>query len=488
MKTLYLYFIYLGIVIILGFMDIIGDEHQRFILLSLLLVLYNFVELGWLYKTNPKYFFINPVVLAVIANFFAYNGGVSNFLLLDEGAFVLDVLAAPLDEERYWLNYTMAYTCIASVFMWFGFKLSIGRKISNVFLYTFEFRRLLGSDIRLLLVLILAVIGYLLKLYLIQIGLFGRIIDKSVSVSGEQVSFLYSQTRFLRSFSTVPFLFICLMYYKNRTYKLRVIFLIVLSLEIFFAAISGARGPIIITSILVFLSSYFTQEKVNKTLLGFVIVSFVLAFSIIMEYKDFVLVENPVGQSPTELLSSFMEYRKKLSEDQQERIYGAVVQNFAARVNFVDEAAMAIRYKELEGLKESDPNFIRPLLTIPLDVFIPKFIQGTPNVSWGLWFKVNVYKQTNDLIYNIAFSPIGYLYLAGGPIFIILGYFAYGILIKAAYQFLNHGLLGFIVYLAILSSIVVYKTGVATTYVGFIRMLIVVPIGVGLVFRRFKIK
>lgn len=485
MKDIYPYFIYIGVVCILAFTQLF-DPHFTFIALTVLLVLYNLAELSWLYKTNRNYFFINPILLAFIANFLAYNGGLSNLLLLKDGIYTLDHLAAPLIEERYWLNYTMGYTCLAAIFMWWGYKVALGRKISDIVLHGFKYKRFLGSNIRFGLVIALAVFGYLLKLYLIKIGLFGRIVDDTASTVSAQTSFLYSQTRFLRSFSTLPFLFICLMYFREKTYKLKVLFITVLVLEFSFAALSGARGPIIITTFLILLSYYFSTQKIKLSMFLYVGVAFGLAFTVIMEYKDFVIAEKPIGQSPIELISSFQNYRENMSKAQVNRVYGAVLENFAQRINFVDEAAMAIRYKAKFGLKASDPDFIRPLLTIPLDVVVPKFIQKSPNVSWGLWFKVNVYRQTSDLIYNIAFSAVGYLYIAGGPILIFIGFFVYGVVLKSVYRFLDYGILGFLTYMLLLSSVIVYKTGVAPVYVGYLRIILLAPVFLGLFFKRIK--
>ena len=83
MKDIFPYFFYVGVVCILAFSELV-DSHVAFIALTLLLVLYNVAELIWLYKNNKKYFFLNPILLAIIANFLAYNGGLSNLLLLDE--------------------------------------------------------------------------------------------------------------------------------------------------------------------------------------------------------------------------------------------------------------------------------------------------------------------------------------------------------------------------------------------------------------------
>lgn len=477
-----IYFTFCSSAVFLGFTNILNNNNLQFFLLSAILVLYNLFECFLLFKRNKKYFYINPVVLAVIANFFAYLGGVSNFLLIEDGIYQVDVFASPLLEETHWLRITMGYTFFAAVFMWLGYKFSAGRLLAEIFISDLKYRRFLGSNLKLGLIIVLAIAGYLIKVILLKNGLYGRLVDASV-----HEGFLYSQLRFLRNFSTLPFILISLLYFRYNTSNLKFLFIVTFLLEFLFASITGARGPVLILSIIVFLAYYYNKQKIRTSIILYIALTFYLAFTVIMQFKDFNHSENLVGQSIPELFSNFMEYRRNLTEGQKDRIYGALLYNVATRLNFVDEAAMAIRFKNVEGLGPQDPDFVRPLYMIPVDIFIPKFIQGTPNVSWGYWFLHRIYKPNHDLVYNIAFSPIGYLYIAGGPLLIFIGFFTYGILLKAARQLLEYGILGFIIYMILLSSLAVYKTGVAVVYVGFFRAMLVMPILIGLVFKKMKL-
>jgi len=345
-----IYLIYASIVYFLAYTNVIPDNSVRFYSLTVLLLLYNAAELVWLKKTTPKHFFINPILLAVIANFLAYQGGASNFLLLQDGKYVVDAQALVLYDEHVWLDKTMAYTCWAAMAMWIGYKFDFGKKLANIPIQAFGLKHFLGSELRFGFIIILAILGYGIKVYLMQLGLYGRLGDGSAStLSG---SFVHSQLRFLKAFSTIPFLLITLLYFKNGGSKMKVLFIVVFCLEFFFGFITGARGPIVILSIIVALAYYYNKQKLNSLIIVYGVLSFYLAFTVAFQFKHYAQERQVTGLNPIELIKGFNEYRETISDKRNARYKDLIMMSFATRVNFTDEAAMAIRYKEVEGLSE----------------------------------------------------------------------------------------------------------------------------------------
>ena len=80
--------------------------------------------------------------------------------------------------------------------------------------------------------------------------------------------------------------------------------------------------------------------------------------------------------------------------------------------------------------------------------------------------------------YNIAFSPIAFLFFSGGYIFVFLGFFFYGILLKSIHNLPQLGFTGFIFFILIGSSIFQFKTNIPASLVTFFRFIIFLAIRV----------
>ena len=70
-----LYVVFSSLVTLLTWGDWFDADATVFVL-SGLLVLYNGFEALWLFFNHRKWFIINPIILALAANFFMYQGGV----------------------------------------------------------------------------------------------------------------------------------------------------------------------------------------------------------------------------------------------------------------------------------------------------------------------------------------------------------------------------------------------------------------------------
>ena len=450
-------------------------EDLRVFILSGMLFLYNGVEAVWLWNTNRKWIIINPVILAVGANFMLYQGGVTNFFLIEpDGQYSINTTSSALWNEKIWLIKGMAYAIYASIAMWMGYKVVIGRKIAHGILYKLRYKELLGDNINFNLVILMAIIGYGLKLYLLSIGLYGRLTELEYSVTGEVSSFAHSQTRFFRYFSILPFTLICVHFFKFGGARYRNIFIITLTLEVFFAFIYGARSPIVMISLIVFFAYYYATRRLKIAAVLPLLFVVYIAFTVVQEFKEFAQATTTRQLSPIEVIDQFLAFRENLSDKKKELIYDQVQENVVRRMNFVSELGMALRYKEY-GLDENDPDFLKALLMIPVDVVVPKFMQGKAKVSWGYWFKIDVLNRTLGLEYNIAFSAIGYLNFVGGVPAILIGFFLYGIMLKITYCFLEHGILGFMMFLVLMSTIYTLRTHVSGNFVNFIRYLVLIP-------------
>ena len=290
----------------------------------------------------------------------------------------------------------MGYSIFACMAMWVGYKVAMGHRVfKSSCSINSTTGSLLGSDInfqpdpgpgR--------TVGYLFKLYLLSVGLYGRLDRPRVQcLRARSTNFAHSQTRFLRNFSILPFTLICLQYFKDRTPTLRLYFIITLALEIFFAFIYGARAPIVIITLVVFFTYYYNVRRLKVLAVLPIVGVVVLAFTIVQEFKEFAQATTDSHSSPVELLESFVEFRENMPEKRKAQIYDDVKENIVRRMNFVTELAMALRYAE-QGLDSDDPNFTEAILMIPVDIVVPKFLQGKAKPSWGYWFKIQVLRRS----------------------------------------------------------------------------------------------
>lgn len=481
------YVIFIAFATCLGYFDLPVSETQKIAILSVALIVYNGIEALALYNSNRTYFFLNPIIIACVVNFIIFQGGITNLLLYSDGEYYLDVFDEHLRDNLQWVTLAMTYTCYANVAMWLGYKLDIGRKIMQTFISWFRYDRMGSSPLNIQLIIALAVVGYLLKVYLLSQGLYGRLAEESYRAIGDDISFLHSQTRFLRQFSLLPFTLICISYFKTRENRLKWVFLVTLLLELFFAFIYGARHPIVVVALIVALTYYYSTQKLNIKIVLPVLVVLYLAFTIVMEFKEFALATTERSVSVVELLQNFMEYRENLDEHTKDVIYGNLYENVVGRLNFVREGAIALKYDHNPGLQPGDPDFVKPLIMVPVDVFVPKFIQGKPKTAWGYWFKEKVVRHGSNEFYNIAFSAIGYLNFAGGLPVVLLGFFLYGILLRGTYEFLFLGTLGFLIFLALIGSIALLKTAIPSMMVGYLRILLIYPVIFYLLFARHRL-
>lgn len=459
------------------------DFNTPFYLLSGAVLSYNLVQLYRLYRSGRKHFWITPMVLSFIPNTLFYLGAGSNFLLLTEGKYYLRYDYLNLPGVMDYMVYAMFLTAVANLFTWWGYRSSLGRSAARLHLRTFSYERWIGDNIGTLNIVFFLLLGIAFKFLLLHYGLYGRLTDASKTVLAEETSFLASQTRFLKNLSILPYTILCYFYFKYGKY--RSLFVFALIFEIFFSLISGARGPIIMTLIVTFLIYYFAKETFKKRFILIGFFTLIFAMTIGQEFKDYAISRKDNSNISTiGLISGFFEFRNNLSDEYKERLYGEIYFNIAIRVNFVSEAAIAMHYNDTQGLDDSDPRFVRELVMLPINTVIPRFVIGVPAYPFGYWFKTKVLHYNKDLVYNIAFSPIGYLYFAGGPLLIFAFFFLYGVVLRWSHAYLQFGILSFLLYLALIGSVAVFKTNVPGVFINFVRTIVVFPIVFNLLFYR----
>lgn len=469
----FIYIAYLVLVITIGFAGS-GNLNTSFIILTILLLGYNIMELVLLKRRQPLYFFINPIVIGAFFTFLLAGGGLSNFFVMEDGEFILRNIGFALQGEREWLNIALSITCIASMCTWIGYRSNLGVTLFSWITKRIGMARFYAAEISLNKVVALVIIAYLIKFFLFSQGLFGRLVSSEYFDAGSGYK-RGSEIRVLASLSYLTFILVCLQYFQKKTPMIFALFWGSLVLEIIFGFVYGARGPFILPFIIMFVTRYYVSKKIK---IGYVLLglcALLFAVTIVLDFKNYVLSSEFIAvSSPVETLNNFINYnesRPELSNDEY-------AENAANGLDFsvIPEAAISIRHKTLNGLGPDDPGFLSSIFLFPFNAFVPKFIQGSNEFTWGMWFKNNVLGYQQELKYSITMTPVGFLYFSGGILMVVIGFFIYGILLRMAYEYLFLGILGFITFMSVLNHLQNFDSIVSSTLVNVTREVFIFPI------------
>lgn len=473
----FLYILYFSFALVLGYTNFFGNDNYHFYLLTGSLLTHTLVEYYFLYKKDKEYFFLNPIFIGTFVTFLLAAGGITNFLQQEDGKFVLlEVHNKVLIDDLIWLKKSMMYVCIGSMTTWVGYKFSTGRNLFSIWAESLQFKRFLGSNIQIGKLFVLIIIAYAAKFYLYKIGLFGRITSEEFFEKGTGYK-LGSQIRILSDLSYLTFVVVTYLKFAYKSTKNNILFYFSLLMEMFFAFLYGARSPILMIFVIIFLIYYYVFKKINLWFLALIPLVLVFAFTIVLEYKNYVLSEIYTRkENPIEQISDFLRFRKHFRNKEEKIVSDNFKFKLLGSFNSVASIGMAIRHKDTKGLHSDDPNFKMALVRFPLDAFVPRFIQGVNDEPWGLWFKDRVLNLHRGLLYSISINPTGFLYFAGDLPMILLGFFIYGVLLKFTRQLLSYGILGFINFLLVLSVLYNFDSVVSGTLTMFTRYIFIYPI------------
>ncbi len=467
-----------------GWFDCIGWKNQ-FFALSGLLVLYNFFELYSLsknkQKTNIPYFF-NPIVLTTIFTFYIFLGGFTNFLLLKDGyLFSFDNYFHPDDP---WIPKAMALISLSSICMWFGYKTVAGTIIFKN--YFALYARYLNYDISINKVLAVFIAAFIIKIMLFQSGQFGyqTLLSEDDANPGRLKTF--------EELSKLVFIVVSFIFFnkKIRNIKYSFLFFVCFILEVFFSLIHGARGPIVTLFLLTFLIQYFHNPKIKLSAVIVGILVLYASFTIVHSYKNFLLSDpRNAGSSVSELYEGFDKSRKNIEIDKDlgDLLYYASI----GRLNYVNETALAIQYIDKYGLDVDDPPIVKNFFLSPIFAFIPQyFVLGQNPPELGRWFNYKIMGDSYDTKVSIAFSPVGFLYMVGGTLGVLLGFFGLGVLLKFTFNLLNANTSPalFILYLAMLSKLVLFDTNVGGVLINILRYIFLLPLALFFLIGKMRVR
>ena len=288
-------------------------------------------------------------------------------------------------------------------------------------------------------IIILAISVYCFNIYLYKIGLFGRMVSEEYFTAGEGFKGLYF-IRVISKLSYATFFFFSLNKFRNNTKSNKYLFYFSLIAELFFGFIYGARSAFIFPILIIIVAYYFVNRKISKYFILIVLPLTLLAsVTIVLSYKNFTLESGFTKTSSIfELLGSFSDFQKNSTSSNDESLLLTGINVFFKNTNYLQESSMLIRYSDLNpNFSQDRARILKQIAKSPFDTFIPKYIQGKNDFSWGLWLKNEVMDYQTDMSYSLACSAGSFLYYGGGYILVMLGFLIYGIVIRMVYSFLS---------------------------------------------------
>lgn len=476
---------YLALVSLVGLSELLSD-FESVLWLSAFLLIYNLLEIWRLYTLRLGNFFINPMVFGSVLIFCVYYGGLSNFYLVEEGWIYVKEPARILNTERNWVKVFLVFANYSAVSMWMGYYWTGAQRFNSWLKETLNYRELFKATPPFNRMVLLLVIGVAVKIYLFSIGLYGRVVSSEFFEAGVGYK-LGSQIRILSELLGLVLIVMGYLYFVMKDERYKWVFWFCFIVEVFFGFIYGARGPILIPFFVVFFFAYFSTNVIRWYYpVVFVMVLF-FSFTMVNDFKQFALKKSFSrfkSGSPITLLNDFVENQN--SKSKKNKHYGEVVEETISNsTNFLSEGAMAIRHKDLVGLKEKDIDFVSELLYAPVDAFVPRFLQSNKNApTWGYWFKNNVLKYQKKLKWSMAMTLIGNLYFTGGFVMVLVGFFAVGFLFRFSFISMENGIIGVIMSLS-LFQVLVQEEIFANQCINALRYIFVFPWLLFFLFKRY---
>jgi hypothetical protein len=384
------------------------------------------------------------------------------------------------------LNKGLNAVIMAAIAMWIGYSTLFGNKLYHLILhFPINLKQYFRSSFLPKLKIIYLIFGLAIaaRLYAINLGLYGYIHSTAPFTSSEGIAYILLAITDLTSLCLLIMSFAYFKYSNN--FKYRFTFFLILIVEIGFGILSGMKANVVMPVVLSFTTYYLVNNKLHK---GFIVASIILiiiAYLIIEPFRTIKQLDPNFQSTPSNIANAMVD--AYFLNKSRIIVYGTddILSSIISRNAYLLPASKSIQYEDEYGLREPDPDFFEKIYTIPIQVFIPRLIwTDKPVEDFARWYSVNVWGGTPTT--SVAMTPIGFLYFAGGFVFIVLGFFLIGILQKTLWQFYLAGGGQLLVFLAMLSTVVLIDSAFNGMIVYWLRYIPVFIFLQSLILKRTK--
>lgn len=467
MRTLEIYIIFILVLLsyIFNYLGNFTQEPFLTLLLSVLIFSYVSIKLWKLRKIDPKWL-LQPIALSslstiilqyVLSNILYAN---DDFLrIMNTKVFITN------NEAFHWINYTLVITFAATIAMWYTYESKLSNKLSLNFvslLKKLHFKSNFKYKPLLITLLLLASIS---SIYIqLSLGIFGW---KKISETDEFAS-ISGILSLLQQLSLFSVLLISLSYYSGKT-KNKIALITVTIIAMIIGLMHVSKGAFISPALLVILISLFYKEKIKITKIGLILILFVSFAYLTIEPLRMAIGMDRL-YNPKDINSLITNITYSINYGARKQVEENLYEASLTRQNMLLESAVAIRYKEVVGLGVNSPPFLNHLLLEPIYAFIPRIFWPTkPSMqAYGYWHQLVAHGYSHPV--SRGMGPIGYLYMAGGTLLVILFFGLIGLIQKVIYKnFFSQNAGKLLVYIILLSNFIPIQTAVYALSYNLIR-------------------
>lgn len=434
-KSIIITFLYVLILVFIQAFRFLDEVFEKpvFIISNILFSLFVILKLISLRK--EKLFLLNPMFLAGLKMFLLAYGFTIFYIYLQDTPLIDSIL---VPHPYKYMNNGMLYASIGFIATWYSYSSDIVKRIAINFVdFVTRKKTFIRENLepRWYLIFMIFGLSIVFKLILISYGVYGVL--STIFEQDIEIPFL-SLIVVLSSAGSGALLFLNLYFFKTGNKK--ILFYLFFLIDFFFSIITGFKGAIVMSIIIVGIAYYIVYGKIKYIHILYTFFAIQFAYSIVTPYRYYMQSHSDFdGTSVTGIVQGFMksyEWKKDLDDDESDK-YAAI-----KRFNFIPELTKFQEYKIERGLREDDPNFVFMTLTTPLQIFTPRFLwKDKPKSDLG---KVWVTQKVFGIDYNssTAFGPLGFLYLTGGVVAIFFGFILVGFVLQIVNVFLTSGYWG----------------------------------------------
>lgn len=432
----------------------------RFWFYTAILTLHSVLEIWMCGRAGrPRWLVAPPVLTTGIV--FLLNLGPTNLL------FLRDSLRVPFFDQYgltsfLWPSYSLFVAVIALVALWTGFDAGSSvtsfvansrqyQSVKRYFRDTFAFNNALLAGI--------VGLSIIARILLILSGGYGYTQQLTDSVA--------RYSRYLRlagNLGLVALMVTSFRYFlsDDNSFRNALIVGVIVAVEIIFGFMSGFKSSVVTPLILLGAVYYIVYEKFPIRYLIYSAIAIFIAYSVIEPFRT-LYKSGKFGEmdSPTQIINALVSTVSERSNEPDPYTVQPdqpVYTQFALRTNMTVQCSVALRVASTGTVDHKGREFRRYIALSPVYAYVPRAVwPGKPSLNPGGWFVSRVLDYEGD--YNIGFTAIGFLYIAGGIVGVILGFMVVGIVQRFWYDiFFMLGAGGLVVYLGTIVSLVRLKS------------------------------
>lgn len=372
----------------------------------------------------------------------------------------------PFLDSSYWLNLAFFYIILSIASLWLGYNTKIALWVLGRIKIFHPKREKEDAVVKLSYAFALYAIGLLARIYMINYGLYAYLGIANLNVSSLG---LLQIMMHIEKFCTYALAILTISYFIKPSNAKRIMFALIMSLEIIFGFISGMKSHVIIPLLIVAIIYYYTKRNTPKGILIGIILILIVSYPFSDTYRDFI---NKGAVDTTSIKAIIEAIPDVMYDAYSEATIGSIFnfgyQKSSSRLSMLESFSLIVKDLSQSGRFWYGKYYVY----FPLLVLVPRIIwPNKPVIDIGLWFTQTYWNPI--AISSTAITYPGDLYLNFGLVGVLLGMFVTGIIYRLVYEWfkLNIGPLALFIYVFIFLALTNYEGDFLGIYTGLIKQL-----------------